>query len=148
MTSKKGKPDQGRDAPAFQEYAASLMGSGRYRNLSASECGIFHRMRLACWVDGSVPSDIVKLSRTLSFDLEEVNKALPSLMFWFEIKSGKYVCTELDKYKAVIDWRKGQMSEGGKKNKGNLKQFKANPALVAEDNVSYWPEQPPATPVN
>lgn len=71
---------QNRDAPAYQEYAASVMAKTQYRVLSLSERGLLYTLKLECWVNREMPSDPATLARVLGFDAADVARALPQVL--------------------------------------------------------------------
>ncbi len=105
---------QHREAPAFQEYAASMMARTAHRVLSLEARGLLYTMRLECWVNGGLPSDPPTLARVLGFPTEQVERALPELGAFFSIEAGEFRCPELDDYRAHLDERKAKQSAGGR----------------------------------
>ncbi|MDI4632426.1 hypothetical protein J7U46_05165 [Pelomonas sp. V22] len=105
---------QHRDAPAFQEYAASMMARTEYRVLSLEERGLLYTMRLECWVNGSLPDSTPMLARVLGYDVAQVERALAGVSAFFTFDDGLIRCPELDDYRAHLDERKKRQSEGGK----------------------------------
>lgn len=106
---------QNRDAPAYQEYAASVMAKTQYRVLSLSERGLLYTLKLECWVNRQMPADPATLARVLGFDVAEVAAALPQVLPFFAIDGPALSCPELDDYRAHIDGRREKLSEAGKK---------------------------------
>ena len=107
--------NQNRPAPAYQEFAASMMARTDYRLLSLAERGLLYSLRLECWCNGSMPADPAKLARVLGFDPAEVAAALPRLEPFFDDADGALTCPELDDYRAYLDERRARQSEGGKR---------------------------------
>ena len=105
---------QNREAPAFQEYAASLMARTEYREMSLEGRGLLMSLRLECWVNGKLPSDPPRLAKVLGFSAEQVERALPEAMAFFVSDAGVLRCPELDNYRAHIDQRRHKQSEAGK----------------------------------
>jgi hypothetical protein len=105
---------QHRDAPAFQEYAASMMARTSYRVMSLSARGLLYTMRLECWVNGALPSEPAVLARVLGFAVDEVTRALSEVMSEFVIIGGAIRCPELDDYRAHLEERRQRQVEGGK----------------------------------
>lgn len=116
---------QNRDAPAYQEYAASMMARIEYRTMSLAERGLLYTMRLECWVNDKLPADTAKLARVLGFDADEVKKALPAIMPFFAVVDDFIISPELDAYKIHLYSVRKRMSEGGinsaKKRAGKLR---------------------------
>ena len=105
---------QQRDAPAFQEYAASMMARTPYRVMSLAGRGLLYTMRLECWVNGSMPSDPAVLARVLGYGVDEVALALGEVAPFFSIDGGAYRCPELDNYRNHLEDRRARQSKGGK----------------------------------
>jgi len=105
---------QNREAPAFQEYAASLMARTDYREMSLEGRGLLMSLRLECWVNGSLPSDPPRLAKVLGFDAGQVQRALPEVMAFFLVDADALRCPELDDYRTHIDQRRHKQSEAGK----------------------------------
>lgn len=106
---------QNRDAPAYQEYAASMMAKLDYRTMTLSERGLLYTMRLECWVNDRLPADPSRLAKVLGCDVKEVAEALPALFAFFVEQDGFYSSPELDSYKLHLADGKKKMSDGGKK---------------------------------
>ena len=124
---------QNRDAPAFQEYAASMMARTEYRVLSLEGRGLLYSMRLECWVNGGLPSATPMLARVLGFEAEPVERALAELKAFFTIDNGMYRCQELDDYRAHLEERRQRQAEGGragaaKTNKGRSRSAPSKPS--------------------
>lgn len=141
---------QHRDAPAYQEYAASMMARTEYRVLSLEERGLLFTMRLECWVNGSLPGSPTVLARVLGYDAGQVERALPSVSAFFTFTDGVVRCPELDDYRTHLDDRRKRQSEGGKAgaaktNKGRDRSPPSRPAatprLARESLVKQSPVQ-------
>jgi hypothetical protein len=120
MTS--SKINQGRDAPAFQEYAASMMSRMEYRLLNLNQRGLLYTLRLECWVNQSLPRDPKKLAIVLGLQIDEVTTALPSLAKFFNISGELLTCAELEKYREHVQDRRNRQSEGGKESRRRYKE--------------------------
>ena len=105
---------QNREAPAFQEYAASLMARTEYREMSLEGRGLLMSLRLECWINERLPSEPSRLAKVLGFGTEQVERALPEVMAFFVADAGALRCPELDDYRAHIDQRRHKQSEAGK----------------------------------
>ncbi len=58
---------QNRKAPAYQEYAATIMAQLSFRTMSLQDRGLLYTMRLECWVNMRLPNnhnDLAKVSRS------------------------------------------------------------------------------------
>lgn len=105
---------QGRDPPAFQEYAAHLMALTEYRVLDMACRGMLMSMRLECWVNRTVPSAPRVLSKVLGCDVGLAQRALVELAPFFAVDGDKLHCPELDKYRAHLEEESRKKSVGGK----------------------------------
>lgn len=105
---------QQRDAPAFQEYAASMMAQTNYRLLSLAGRGLLYSLRLECWVNGALPSDPQRLARVLGYSADEIERTLPEVSPFFAFAAGELRCPELDDYRRHLDERRQRQSAGGR----------------------------------
>lgn len=105
---------QHREAPAFEEYAASMMARTGYRVMSLGGRSLLYTLRLECWVNGCLPADASLLARVLGFDAAEVERLLPEVADFFVIDGSGISCPELDDYRAHLEDRRTRQSQGGK----------------------------------
>lgn len=105
---------QNREAPAFQEYAATMMARTQYRVMTLAERGLLYSIRLECWVNKTVPADPHMLARVLGYDAGEVVNALPGVMPFFTSDGREISCPELDDYRAHLAAIRERQSQGGK----------------------------------
>ena len=128
---------QNRPAPAFQEYAASMMAKTDYRVMSLAGRGLLYSMRLECWVNHQLPRDVVKLAKVLGFDPAEVGGVLTEVAPFFRFDTDVITCPELDDYRAHLDGISAKKSEGGKKGaaktNGKRKSFESTGNTDTED---------------
>lgn len=156
---------QNREPPAYQEYAAAMMGKIEYRIMRLAERGLMDTMRRECWVNHAVPSDPELLARVLGFEHQEVANALPAVMPFFQEISGRLICPELENYRAHLEERATRQSEGGKRGASITNASRAKPKTrtskgskgnsagtpqptrrgEVESLVQYNPEQPSKT---
>lgn len=122
------KLGEGRDAPAFQEYAASMMSRFEYRALSLSSRGLLYTLRLECWVNQRLPSDPTKLAKVLGLDKGEVVTLLPELTAFFKTEGEWLHSPDLEGYRKTIQDRRNRQSEGGKEGQRRLKARLASPS--------------------
>lgn len=108
-----------RPAPAYQEYASDILAREDYKEMSAAERGLWHSMRLQCWVNGSIPADPIKMAALLHLDVEQVRQALtPSVLYFFsaEGKDGhRLMCPELEDYREEQQAKREQKQAAGRK---------------------------------
>lgn len=106
---------QNRPAPAFQEYAASMLARLEYRTLTLPQRGLLYSMRLECWVNRFLPESPSVLARILGFDEAEVVAELPYVMPFFGVQEGRIFSPELEDYRSHIDDVRARKSQGGKR---------------------------------
>lgn len=110
------KITQNRNAPAYQEYAASMMSRFEYRSLTLEARGLLYTLRLEAWVNQKLPSDTDILARSMGLPAQQVKDLLPLLLGpFFQITGGVIQCPELEDYRKTIQDRRNRQSEGGKK---------------------------------
>lgn len=133
---------QNRDAPAYQEYAASVMAKTQYRVLSLNERGLLYTLKLECWVNRQLPAAPSTLARVLGLDATDVAAALPSVLPFFAVDGSNLTCPELDDYRAHLDGRREKLSEAGKKGAAKTNQ-KHLDAVAATPSPSPQPRRGP-----
>lgn len=104
-----------REAPSYQEYAASILADYNFRSLTLRDRGAYYTLKLECWVNKRLPESPEALSRVLGITEDEVLHVLKILGPFFEIEDGFLCCPELVKYQKYLDVRKKAQSEGGKR---------------------------------
>ena len=104
---------QNREAPAYQEYAASMMAQIDYRTMTLPERGLFYSMRLECWVNGRLPENPELLSKVLGFAKQEVIDSLPAVMRFFVASEGFIFCPELEDYRQHLEAKKEKAKRDG-----------------------------------
>lgn len=122
---------QNRDAPAFQEYAATLLAKADFRSMSAEAKGVCWQMRLECWVNKTVPADPARLSRYLGEEKALIERVLPELMPFFSSDGDRIRSPELDDYRAHIEGIKEKQSAGGKKSAAKRLENSGSPKTKA-----------------
>jgi hypothetical protein len=105
---------QNRDAPAYQEYAASIMARLPFRTMTLQDRGLLFTMRLECWVNVRLPNNPSDLAKVLGLPPAEVTNSLVAVMPFFEVVDGFVICPELEDYRAHLAERKRKQSQGGK----------------------------------
>ena len=131
------KINEGRDAPAFQEYAASMMSRFEYRALSLASRGLLYTLRLECWVNQKLPSDPIILSKVLGLESKEVTALLPELTAIFVIEGAWLHSPDLEDYRDKVQDRRNRQSEGGKESRRRVKaklEFASNNGLEVSSN--------------
>lgn len=120
---------QYREAPAYQEYASTILSKLSFRTLGLAERGLLYTMRLECWVNLHLPSNHNDLAKVLGLSVKEISELLPSLMGFFKIEDNHIICPELEGYRQYLADRKTRQSEGGK-----LGANKTNQSRKAREN--------------
>ena len=105
---------QNREAPAYQEYAASMMAQIAYRTMTLQERGLFYSMRLECWVNGKLPEGPKLLSKVLGFAEQEISDSLPAVMRFFVVSDGFIFCPELEDYRKHLEMKKEKARQDGR----------------------------------
>jgi hypothetical protein len=105
---------QHREAPAFQEYAASMMARTPYRVMSLAGRGLLYSLRLECWVNRAVPSNPRTLARMLGYDVTAIEEALPEVAPFFAADGDSLTCPELEDYRRHLEGIREKQSQGGK----------------------------------
>ncbi|SET70061.1 hypothetical protein SAMN05216326_1732 [Nitrosomonas marina] len=106
---------QNRDAPAYQEYAATMLAQLPFRTMTLQDRGLFYTMRLECWVNKQLPKDKNDLAKVLGLPVNEVHTSLPVVMTFFAVKGDFIICPELESYREHLAERRFKQSQGGKK---------------------------------
>jgi len=107
---------QNRNAPAYQEYAATMLSNKHYRFMSLAERGLLYAMRLECWENQDLPIKTLELAKYLGVQESELNSAFTErVKTFFKIENDKLTCPELDNYRQHLNDIKTKQSEGGKK---------------------------------
>lgn len=127
---------QNRDAPAYQEYAASILAQIPFRTMTFQDRGLLYTMRLECWVNGRLPSTNIDLAKVLGMPVSEIAQSLPVVMPYFEIVDNFIICPELDSYRAHLADRKLKQSKGGKLGSAITNGKSKRPANTLFDGVS------------
>ena len=106
---------QNRKAPAYQEYAATVLANKNYRLMSLSERGLLYSMKLECWENSEIPASD-EMAKYLGCDQNEIKQAFTDrVKSFFTVSNDLLSCPELDDYRQHLDERKAKQSEGGKK---------------------------------
>ena len=106
---------QNREAPAYQEYAATILARLEFRQMTQVERGLFVTMRFECWVNHKLPSRPTSLAKILGLAEQDVAHALPAVMPFFEVQGDLIICPELEDYRQHLNERRQKQSAGGVK---------------------------------
>ncbi len=97
---------QNRKAPAYQEYAATILAQLSFRTMSLQDRGLLYTMRLECWVNMCLPNNHIELAKVLGVPAAEVMTSLPAVMPFFEIAGNFIISPELEDYRIHLENRK------------------------------------------
>lgn len=145
--------DQGREPPAYQEYAAAMIAKQPYRLMTLAARGLLYSMRLELWVNKTLPADPRSLCKILGFDETEVASCLTAVMPFFDAVGEKIVCPELDAYRAHLEERHLRQSRGGKegaditnRNRKKPRKSKSSAAQGTQAGAATPSATPSSTP--
>ena len=140
---------QNRDAPAYQEYAASMMAKLPYRTMTLQERGLLYTMRQECWVNSRLPRNPTALAKVLGYSADEVAGALAAVMPFFDVQDDFIFSPELENYRAHLEHQKERMASGGKKGAATTNRKRNNtekPAIIDGSTTSTTTPRPPRQP--
>ena len=140
---------QHRKAPAYQEYAATLLVNKQFRLMTLAERGLLYTLKLECWENVEIPANEADMAKYLGYDLSELKLALTArVKAFFTEHNGFYTSNELEDYRQHLEDRKTKQSEGGKK--GRLKLInvlnKHNPLIMLVKLIPKYPVEVVASP--
>lgn len=130
---------QNRDAPAYQEYAATILAQLPFRTMSLQDRGLLYTMRLECWVNVRLPQNHHDLAKVLGMSATDVAGSLAAVMPFFEVVDGFIICPELESYRAHLAERKNKQSHGGKRGSAITNSKRNRSAKGADDGFSATP---------
>ena len=110
---------ESRPPPAFQCYSSDFMAQESYVMASLPERGLLFTLLNHCWVNGSVPADITKLSKVLGLDVNDVRSAYGELVKQYLMPqaevSDRLGAPDLSRQKAELKMRRERQIDGGRK---------------------------------
>ena len=130
---------QNRDAPAYQEYAATILAQLPFRTMTLQDRGLLYTMRLECWVNVRLPHNHNDLAKVLGLPVAEVAGSLAAVMPFFEVVDGFIISPELENYRAHLVDRKSKQSQGGKRGSAIANGKRNRSAKAVDDGVSSTP---------
>ena len=130
---------QNRDAPSYQEYAATILAQLPFRTMTLQDRGLLYTMRLECWVNVRLPQSHNDLAKVLGLSVAEVAGSFAAVMPFFEIVDGFIISPELENYRAHLADRKSKQSHGGKRGSAITNGKHNRPEKAADDGVSSAP---------
>jgi hypothetical protein len=115
---------QNRKAPAYQEYAASMLANKNFRLMTLQERGLLYSLRLECWENKQIPSIEIELAKYLGCEVGDLQSAFTDkVKSMFSISGNYLTCPELDDYRQHIESIRLSKSQGGK-NSANQRKAK------------------------
>lgn len=130
---------QNRKAPAYQEYAATIMAQLSFRTMSLQDRGLLYTMRLECWVNMRLPNNHNDLAKVLGVPVAEVMTSLPAVMPFFAIDGDFIISHELEDYRKHLADRKLKQSQGGKNGSAITNSKRSRNAKVRDEDSSSTP---------
>lgn len=130
---------QNRDAPAYQEYAATMLAQIPFRTMSLQDRGLLYTLRMECWVNVRLPHSHSDLAKVLGLSIAEVAGSLAAVMPFFEVVDGFIVSPELENYRAHLEERKSKQSHGGKRGSAITNGKRNRSAKAVDTEVASTP---------
>ena len=130
---------QNRDAPAYQEYAATILAQLPFRTMTLQDRGLLYTMRLECWVNIRLPHNHNDLAKVLGLPIGEVVGSLVAVMPFFEVVDGFIISPELENYRTHLEDRKNKQSHGGKRGSAITNGKRNRPAKAVDAGVTSTP---------
>ena len=130
---------QNRQAPAYQEYAATILAQLPFRTMTLQERGLLYTMKLECWVNVRLPNNHNDLAKVLGLPVAEIAASLAAVMPFFEVVDGFIISPELENYRAHLAERKSKQSQGGKRGSTITNSKRIRPAKAVDAVVSSTP---------
>lgn len=127
---------QNRNAPAYQEYAATILAQLPFRTMTLQDRGLFYTMRLECWVNVRLPNNQDDLAKVLGLPIAEVTTSIAAVMPFFKVVDGFIFSPELEDYRTHLAERKLKQSQGGKRGSAITNSKRNNAAKTIDDNDS------------
>jgi hypothetical protein len=104
---------QNREPPAYQEYASTMLAKMTFRLMSLEARGLLYTMRLECWANMQLPSDIDEL--TLVLGKPVTPDILKAVKPFFDVVDNQIFSPELENYRVHLEDIRKKQSQGGKK---------------------------------
>lgn len=137
---------QNRDAPAYQEYAATLLAQLPFRVMTLQDRGLLYTMRLECWVNVRLPANPSDLAKVLGLPVAEVAGSLAAVMPFFATVDNFIVSPELENYRAYLAERRNKQSEGGKRGSAMTNGRRSRPEKAVDVGRSGTPSSDSRVP--
>ena len=127
---------QNRDAPAYQEYAATILAQLPFRTMRLQDRGLLYTMKLECWVNVRLPHNHNDLAKVLGLPVAEVAASLAAVMPFFAVVDGFIISPELENYRVHLEERKSKQSHGGKRGSAITNGKRNRPAKTVDTGVT------------
>ena len=137
---------QNRDAPAYQEYAATILAQLPFRTMTLQDRGLLYTMRLECWVNVRLPHNHNDLAKVLGLPVADVAGSLAAVMPFFEVVDGFIISPELENYRAHLSERKSKQSQGGKRGSIITNGKRNRPEKAVDAGVASTPSSTSRVP--
>lgn len=139
MSRERATVSQNRDAPAYQEYAASILAQLPFRTMTLRNRGLLYTMRLECWVNWRLPHNHDDLAKVLGLSVDEVAGSLVAVMPFFKVVDGFIISPELESYRAHLADRKSRQSHGGKLGSAITNRKRNRPVKASYHGIASTP---------
>ena len=112
---------ENRKPPAYQEYASTMLANISFRSMDLAQRGLLYTIRLECWANESLPSNVDTLSNVLGQNVKPEH--LKAVQPFFQIDESTIISPELNDYRQHLEERREKQRRGGRKgaNKTNSK---------------------------
>ena len=137
---------QNRDAPAYQEYAATILAQLPFRTMTLQDRGLLYTMKLECWVNVRLPNNHDDLAKVLGLPGAEVVGSLAAVMPFFEVVDGFIISPELENYRVHLADRKSKQSQGGKRGSSITNGKRSRPEKAVDAGGSSTPSSSSRVP--
>jgi hypothetical protein len=97
------------------KYASDILATEWYKNMPLETRGLWHTMRLMCWVNKSIPLDSHELALHSGIPEAFIRENLPRVIGHFkEQPSGRLISPELEDYRATKAAEREKKSKAGR----------------------------------
>ncbi len=102
-------------SPAFQFYPKDWLSDQNVMLMDNEARGIYIHLLCYCWLNGSIPNDVIQLAQLVNTDEVSFNGCWDSVGTCFQLNgNGRLTNRRLDKEKAKQETRRTSASEAGK----------------------------------
>ena len=122
-------------SPAFSLYPKDILGDVNCAAMSNEEFGCYMRLLCHAWLEGSIPSEPVRLARILKVRHQTFLRLWPSLEPCFSLQDGRLVQKRMEQERYKQRERSETMSARGRKGGRPAKSTK-------DESLSFRPRKP------